>query len=86
MSQSYRRSTRSTEVKTRLECRDILRGTGYYIRLAGSREVYTLWKDTKCVAVLSNAYPGHSQDTVRKRVKCRTGFTEVQEVPIPLPI
>ena len=60
------------------------RGTGYYIRTPQSRFVYVVWKDNKGVTTLSTAYPGHSTGTVKRRVKNGNGFTEVQEVPIPL--
>ena len=64
------------------------RGEGYYIRVKDSASVYTvyIWKDTKSVTVLSTAYLGHSENKVKRRVKTASGATEVQHIPIPLPI
>lgn len=41
------------------------RGSGIYVR--DKEVVYTVWKDTKCVAVGSNQHPGHSEDTVLRK-------------------
>ena len=77
------------EVKTLKEALDkarILRGTGYYIRPQDSPTAYIVWKDGKCVTVLTTAYPGHSTGTVKRRVKTNTGVSQTQDVPIPIAI
>ena len=35
---------------------------------------------------LSTAYPGHSENKIKRCVKTASGTTEVQHVPIPLPV
>ena len=59
------------------------RGSGIYVR--DKEIVYTVWKDTKCVAVGSNQHPGHSEDTVLRNWK-ENGERKKKDVPIPIPI
>ena len=60
---------------------DVPRGTGYYVR--DGQEVYTCWKDSGCVTLLSNSYPGHKDGTTMRRAKKRSGEFERLEVPLP---
>ena len=69
-------------VKT-LNRKDVPRGTGYYIREAGAKEVYICWKDNDCVTVLSNSYPGHAEGTARRKSKDRAGNHTILDVPLP---
>ena len=73
-------------LKVALHSKSVRKGEGYYIRVKDSASVYTVWKDTKSVTVLSTAYPGHSENKVKGRVKTASGATQVQPVPIPLSI
>ena len=59
------------------------RGTGYYVREAGSPNVYCCWRDNKCVIVLSNSYPGHAEGTVRQKSTDRSGRFSMADVPLP---
>ena len=71
-------------LKQKLEKKKVKRGTGYYIRPRNSRNVYITWKDSKTVAVMTSAYPGHSNSTIKRRVKNpQSGASEVVDVPIP---
>ena len=54
------------------------RGDGAYTRDGVC--AYAVWRDTKCVAVMSNEHPGHSEATVTRNVKDKKGKNEV---PIP---
>ena len=60
---------------------DVPHGTGYYVR--DGQEVYTCWKDSGCVTLLSNSYPGHKDGTTMRRAKKRSGEFERLEVPLP---
>ena len=73
-------------LKEALEKTHVPRGTGYYIRPRGSRTVYIVWKDSKCVTVMSTGYPGHSSSTVKRRVKVSTGVSHTQDVSIPIAV
>ena len=73
------------QLKKALNKSNVERGTGYYIRPPKSKLVYTVWKDNKAVTVMSTAFPGHSTSTVKRRVKDRMGFSQLQDVPIPQP-
>ena len=74
-------------LKKKLEKKKVKRGTGYYIWPRNSRNVYLAWKDSKTVAVMTSAYPGHSNSTIRRRVKNpQSGASEVVDVPIPAAI
>lgn len=70
-------------MKDALSKSSIPRGTGYYVRPPSSDIVYIAWKDSNSVVVLSTASPGHSNSTIRRRVKTNRG-TEIQDVPIPI--
>jgi hypothetical protein len=70
-------------MKDALSKSSIPRGTGYYVRPPSSDIVYVAWKDSNSVVVLSTASPGHSNSTIRRRVKTNRG-TEIQDVPIPI--
>ncbi len=59
----------------------MIRGNGAYVRDGTS--VYAVWKDTKCVSVLSNEHPGHSENKVTRNFKNSSGVSEKKEVPIP---
>ena len=48
--------------------------------------VYSVWKDTKCLSVLSTKYPGYSEKTVKCNTKDADGHHEKSDVPIPSPI
>lgn len=45
--------------------------------------VYAVWKNTKCVTVMSNEHPGHSENKVTRNVKDKDGKNAKKEVPIP---
>ena len=68
------------QLHTAMTRSDVPRGTGYYIRVG--EEVYICWKDSSCVT-LSNNYPGHTDGTVKRRTKNRSGEFESVEVPLP---
>lgn len=57
------------------------RGEGSYVRDGVC--VYAVWKDTKCVSVMSNEHPGHSESKVTRNVKDKDGVNQKKEVPIP---
>ena len=60
------------------------RGEGMYIR--DGCVVYSVWKDTKCLSVLSTKYPGYSENTVKRNTKDANGQHQKSDVPIPSPI
>ena len=60
------------------------RGEGLYVR--DNCVVYSVWSDTKCLAVLSTKYPGHSENTVKRNAKDADGHHQKVDVPIPSPI
>ena len=66
-----------------LNRKDVPRGTGYYVREAGSPNVYCCWRDNKCVTVLSKSYPGHAEGTVRRKSTDRSGRFSMADVPLP---
>ena len=71
-------------MKDALDRRHVQRGTGYYVRPPQSKSVYVVWKDSKCIPVMSTAYPGHSTNTIKRRIKDQvSGFSEVVNVTIP---
>lgn len=56
---------------------NIEHGTGYYIHFEESPVVYTCWRDTRPVCVMSTAYPGHFENTVLcKKVDKASGTLE----------
>jgi hypothetical protein len=73
------------DMKAALDSKRIQRGTGYYYRELDTPMVYVTWRDTKCVSVLTTAFPGHTTSTVRRRVK-ELGITQLKDVPIPTAI
>ena len=45
---------------------------------------YAVWRDTKCVTVMSTEFPGHSEHTVLRTAKSKNGkFEKKTTVPIP---
>lgn len=56
------------------------RGDGSYVR--DGICAYSVWKDTKCVAVMFSEYPGHSETTVTRNVKQKDGKSNKMDVPI----
>ena len=50
---------------------NVPRGTGYYIREPQSSVVYVCWCDGSCVTLMSTAYAGHQEGTVKRRGKDR---------------
>ena len=60
------------------------RGEGLYVREGCI--VYSTWKDTKCLTILSTKYPGHSESTVKRNTKDAEGHHQTCDVPIPLPV
>jgi hypothetical protein len=70
-----------SQLKKEFGRKSVCRGSGAYIRDGTS--VYAVWKDTKCVSVMSNEHPGHSEGVVLRNVKCE-GENEKKEVPIPV--
>jgi len=48
--------------------------------------VYSAWKDTKTIVVLSTEHPGHSEHIVKHNTKTRSGSHEKKDVPIPEPV
>lgn len=61
------------------------RGTGYYIQPRDSCLVYTCWRDTRPVCVMSTAFPGHGGNMVtRKKTNQDTGSFDMFKIPRPL--
>ena len=60
------------------------RGEGLYVR--DGCIVYSTWKDTKCITVLSTKYPGYSDNTVKRNTKDTEGHHQKKDVPIPSPV
>ena len=52
------------------------RGDGYYIREGAL--VYVCWRDKCTVTTMSAALPGHGEEYVERRVKCKEGVTHIQ--------
>ncbi len=69
------------ELKKYYSRKNVLRGDGAYIR--DDVCVYAVWRDTKCVVVLSNEHAGHSETKVTRNIKDKRGATTKQDVPIP---
>ena len=53
--------------------KSVNRGEGAYVR--DGICAYAVWEDTKCVSVMSNEHPGHSESTVTRNVKDKDGAT-----------
>ena len=69
------------QLKNALNRSDVPRGTGYYIR--DTDDVYVCWRDKKCVTVLSNVYPGHSDVSVSRRGRNhQSGEYETMDLPL----
>ena len=72
-------------LKEVLSGRNVQRGTGYYIQPHDSCVVYTCWRDTRLVCVMSTAFPGHGGNMVtRKKTNRDTGSFDTFEIPRPL--
>ena len=56
------------------------RGDGFYVR--DKSVVYCVWKDTKCIAMLSTEHLGH----LKRNTKDSTGRYLKKDVPIPSPV
>ena len=54
-------------LKKQMAKKSVSRGEGAYVRDGVC--VYAVWKDTKCVSVMSNEHPGHSESKVTRNVK-----------------
>ena len=77
--------TEVVAMKKAIDKNSIPRGTGYYFRSPGSSITYCVWRDSKAVTVASTAFPGHSVNTVVRRVKDSvTGTSVTKEVPCPM--
>lgn len=57
------------------------RGSGGYVRVGSL--VYAVWKDTKCIVVMSTSHPGHSMNTVLRN--CKDSDGKHQKIPVPIP-
>ena len=68
-------------LKKQMAKKFVSRGEGSYVRDGVC--VYAVWKDTKCVSVMSNEHPGHSESKVTRNVKDKDGVNQKKEVPIP---
>ena len=68
----------------KMKAKSSQRGDGLYTR--DDKIVYTTWKDTKCICVLSTVHPGYSDSTVKRNAKDSSGHHEKRDVPIPLPV
>jgi len=68
----------------KLSQKSTTRGEGLYVR--DGCIVYSVWKDTKCISVLSTRYPGYSENTVKRNSKDSEGRHEKRDVPIPSPV
>ena len=60
---------------------NIPRGTGVYVR--DGSNVCAIWKDTKCLTVLSNKHCGHSECTIQRNSKDSSSHHVKADVPIP---
>ena len=77
--------TEVVAMKKAVDKNSIPRGTGRYFRSPDSSITYCVWRDTKAVTVASTAFPGHSVNTVVRRVKDSvTGASVTKEVPCPM--
>lgn len=68
-------------LKKQMAKKSVSQGEGAYVRDGVC--VYAVWKDTKCVSVMSNEHPGNSESTVTRNVKDKNGVNQKKEVPIP---
>ena len=59
-------------------------GEGLYVR--DGCTVYSTWRDTKCITVLSTKYPRYSDTTVKHNTKDGQGHHQKSDVPIPSPV
>ena len=74
-------------VKEALDKKHVGCGIGFYVQPKDSGTAYIVWKDSKCVTVMTTAYPRHSSSTVKRRVKnTSTGLSQTQDVPIPIAV
>ena len=71
------------QLQAALKAKQIPRGTAYYIRQPSSFCVYVCWRDKEVVTLMSNAYPGHQDGTVRRRSKDSAGASATLDVPLP---
>ena len=55
------------QVKDILSAASAPRGSGAYVR--DDETAYSVWKDTKCMSVLSTKHPGHSENKVQRNTK-----------------
>ena len=77
--------TEVVTVKKMAEKRTVSRGTGYYFRKEKTDITYCVWHDTKTVLLASTAYAGHSESSVKQRVKdAVTNESVKKDVPCPI--
>ena len=69
-------------LKRKFSSQSVPRGQGVYIR--DGILAYAIWKDTKCVSVMSSEHPGHSTQMVTRNCKDKDGKRLKQDVPIPV--
>ena len=74
-----------TVMKKITEKKNVPWGTGYYFRKEGDSITYCMWHDTKTVVLASTAYAGHSESTVKRRVKDPV-TSEVSKKDVPCPV
>ena len=74
-----------TVMKKITEKKNVPCGTGYYFRKEGDSITYCTWHDTKTVVLASTAYAGHSESTVKRRVKDPV-TSEVSKKDVPCPV
>ena len=68
-------------LKKQMAKKSVSRGEGAHVRDGVC--AYAVWKDTKCVSVVSNEHPGHSESKVTRNVKDKDEANQKKEVPIP---
>lgn len=68
-------------LKKDLSKKSVSRGKGLHVR--DGVLAYAVWKDTKCVAIMSSKHPGHSETTVTWNAKQKDGKSEKIAVQIP---
>lgn len=56
--------TEIPSLKKQMAKKSVSQGEGAYVRDGVC--VYAVWKDTKCVSVMSNEHPGNSESTVER--------------------
>ena len=72
-------------MKKAVEKHSVHCGTGYYFRPHDSKITFCVWHDTKTLAMASTAFPGHSENTVVRRVKDSTSGSSIsKELPCPI--